>query len=162
MGQIFQPQHFPADLAALPERFRAHVVADHEAGEVEAHHVLVGAAAELHEIAARQQQTQKVIAARTDLEAASIQYQSAQAAASAKLLLAEADRKVIAAKNESELDVLKRNVDAYGSGEAYIRSLLYGKIAPQIQSIMTRGEPGGIFGLPLPPPAFNKTAEGGK
>ena len=113
------------------------------------------------EIAARQQQTQKVIAAKTDLEAASIQYQSAQAAASAKLLLAEAERKVIAAKNESEVEVLKRNVDAYGSGEAYVRSLLYGKIAPQIQSIMTRGEPGGIFGLPLPPPA-RKSAEGGK
>ncbi len=113
------------------------------------------------EIAARQQQTQKVIAAKADLEAASIQYQSAQAAASAKLLLAEADRKVIAAKNDSEVEVLKCNVAAYGSGETYVRSLLYGKIAPQIQSIMTRGEPGGIFGLPLPPPAY-KTAEGGK
>ena len=113
------------------------------------------------EIAARQQQTQRIIAAKTDLETASIQYQAAQAAASAKLLIAEADRKVIAARNDSELEVLKRNVDAYGSGEAYVRSLLYSKIGPRIQSIMTRGEPGGVFGLPLPPPS-GKTGEGGK
>ena len=113
------------------------------------------------EIEARQKQVQQVIAAKTELDAASIQYQSAEAAARAKLVLAEADRKVIAAQNESEVEVLKRNVAAYGSGEAYVRGLLYEKLGPKIQSILTRGQAGGLFGLPIQPPAGNQT-QGGK
>ena len=103
------------------------------------------------EIAARQNQMQRVISAKTDLEAASIQYKSAEAAARSKLVIAEAERKVIAARNETEVQVLRRNVEAYGSGEAFVRGLLYEKLGPQIQSILTRGMPGGLFGLPLVP-----------
>ena len=103
------------------------------------------------DIEAKQKQTQRVIAAKTELEAASIQYQSAEAAAKAKLVLAEAERKVIAARNESEVQVLKRNVEAFGGGEAYVRGLLYDKLGPKIQSILTRGTPGGLFGLPVAP-----------
>ena len=112
------------------------------------------------EIAARQAQMQRTIEAKTDLETASIQYQSAQAAAQAKLVLAEADRKIIAAKNDSEVQVLKRNVEAYGSGDAYVRGLLYEKLGPRIQSILTRGLNGGLFGLPLTPD--RKMNQGGK
>ena len=96
------------------------------------------------DIEAKQKQTQRIIAAKTELEAASIQYQSAEAAAKAKLVLAEAERKVIAARNESEVQVLKRNVEAFGGGEAYVRGLLYDKLGPKIQSILTRGTPGGL------------------
>ena len=112
------------------------------------------------DIEAKQKQTQRVIAAKTELEAASIQYQSAEAAAKAKLVLAEAERKVIAARNESEVQVLKRNVEAFGGGEAYVRGLLYDKLGPKIQSILTRGSPGGLFGLPLAP--AQKSIMGGK
>ena len=112
------------------------------------------------EIAAKQVQMQRTIAAKTDLETASIQYQSAQAAAQAKLVLAEADRKIIAAKNDSEVQVLKRNVEAYGSGDAYVRGLLYEKLGPRIQSILTRGLNGGSFGLPLVP--VQNVNQGGK
>ena len=112
------------------------------------------------EIAARQAQMQRTIEAKTDLETASIQYQSAQAAAQAKLVLAEADRKIIAAKNDSEVQVLKRNVEAYGSGDAYVRGLLYEKLGPRIQSILTRGLNGGSFGLPLVP--VQNVNQGGK
>lgn len=112
------------------------------------------------DIEAKQKQTQRIIAARTELEAASIQYQSAEAAAKAKLVLAEAERKVIAARNETEVQVLKRNVEAFGGGEAYVRGLLYDKVGPKIQSILTRGTPGGLFGLPLAP--AQKSNMGGK
>ena len=112
------------------------------------------------EIAAKQAQMQRTIEAKTDLETASIQYQSAQAAAQAKLVLAEADRKIIAAKNDSEVQVLKRNVEAYGSGDAYVRGLLYEKLGPRIQSILTRGLNGGLFGLPLVP--VQNVNQGGK
>ena len=112
------------------------------------------------DIAAKQNQMQRIIAAKTDLEAASIQYQSAQAAAKAKLVLAEAERKIIAAKNDSEVQVLKRNVEAYGSGDAYVRGLLYEKLGPRIQSILTRGLNGGLFGLPLVP--VQNVNQGGK
>ena len=112
------------------------------------------------DIEAKQKQTQRIIAAKTELEAASIQYQSAEAAAKAKLVLAEAERKVIAARNESEVQVLKRNVEAFGGGEAYVRGLLYDKLGPKIQSILTRGTPGGLFGLPLAP--AQKSNMGGK
>ena len=112
------------------------------------------------DIEAKQKQTQRIIAAKTELEAASIQYQSAEAAAKAKLVLAEAERKVIAARNESEVQVLKRNVEAFGGGEAYVRGLLYDKLGPKIQSILTRGTPGGLFGLPVAP--AQKANMGGK
>ena len=114
------------------------------------------------EIQAKQENLQRVIASKTDLEAASIQYQSAQAAAQAKLVLAEAERKVIAARNESEVQILKRNVQAYGGGEAYVRGLLYEKLGPKIQSILTRGTSGGLFGLPLVPSAGQTLNQGGK
>ena len=113
------------------------------------------------DIAAKQDQMQRIIAAKTELEAASIQYQSAQAAAQSKLVLAEAERKVIAARNDSEVQVLKRNVEAFGGGDAYVRGLLYEKLGPQIQAILTRGQTGGLFGLPIAP-AQKNLFQGGK
>ncbi|MBO7146588.1 MAG: hypothetical protein J6W81_02445 [Lentisphaeria bacterium] len=116
------------------------------------------------EIAAKQQQTQRLIAANTDLEAASVQYQAAEANAKAKLMLAEAKRKVIASRNESEVLILKRNVEAYGSGEAYVKALLYNKLGPNIRSIMIRGTEGPAFGLPIfgAHPADTNMMKGGK
>ncbi len=105
------------------------------------------------EIAAQQAQLEKLIAAKTELDAAVLQLQTAEAEAKAALVLAEADRNVIAARNQSEVEVLKRNIQAYGGGTAYVRGKLYEKIAPNIQTVMTNGAPGGLFGLPLTPPA---------
>ena len=111
------------------------------------------------EIAARQSQLEKKIAAQTELDAALLRYQTAEAEASASLVLAEADRSVIAAGNQSDVEILKRNILAYGGGQAYIRGKLYEKIAPNIVSIMTNGVPGGVFGLPVAPAAVR---EGGR
>ncbi|MBE6369344.1 MAG: hypothetical protein E7056_04190 [Lentisphaerae bacterium] len=101
------------------------------------------------EIAAKQSQLEKVIAAKTELAAANLQFKTAQAEAQADLAMAEAERAVIAAGNKSEVEILKRNIAAYGGGEAYLRSKLYEKIAPNIESIMTNAVGGNAFGLPL-------------
>jgi len=112
------------------------------------------------EIAARQRQMEQKIAARTELDAAKLRYQTAEADARAKLVLAEADRSVIAARNQTEVEVLRRNILAYGGGDGYLRAKLYEKIAPNIVSIMTNGSSGGVFGLPFAP--ASQVREGGR
>ena len=103
------------------------------------------------EIAARQEQLERTIAARTELEVAETAYRTTQAETEAALKLAEAERQVIAERNRSEADVLRRNVAAYGSGSAFVRARLYEKIAPGLTAIMTNSDGGGTpnFGLPL-------------
>jgi hypothetical protein len=98
---------------------------------------------------AKQAKLEKVIAAKAELEAAALQLKTAQAEASAALALAESDRQVIAAGNSAEVEILKRNITAYGGGEAYLRGKLYEKIAPNLQSVMSNSVPGSAFGLPL-------------
>ena len=101
------------------------------------------------EIAAKQAKLEKVIAAQAELDAAVLQLKTAQAEASAALALAESDRQVIAAGNTAEVEILKRNITAYGGGEAYLRGKLYEKIAPNLQSVMSNSTSGAAFGLPL-------------
>ena len=111
------------------------------------------------EIEAKQKQTEKLIAAKTDLQAAAVQYKTAQADAQAKLTIAESERQVIASRNRSEAEILRRNVEAYGGPEGYLRGLLYEKIAPKIESIMARGSERSVFGLPVSLP---NSSQGGK
>lgn len=100
------------------------------------------------EIAAKQSQVEKVIDAQTKLNAASIEYQRAEADAKAMLTIAEAERNVISARNTMERDVLKLNIEAFGGAEAYVAGLLYERIAPQIQSVLSQAG-SGPFGLPV-------------
>ena len=111
------------------------------------------------EIAAKQAKLEKVIAAKTQLEAAALQLKTAQAEARAALALAESDRQVIAAGNKAEVEILKRNIAAYGGGEAYLRGKLYEKIAPNLDSVMANSQNGGVFGLPV---LKNSAASDGK
>ena len=101
------------------------------------------------EIGARQTKLEKVIAAKTELEAAELQLKTAQAEASAAVALAEAEKAVIAAGNKAEVEILKRNINAFGGGEAYLRGKLYEKIAPNIQHIMSNSAGEQVFGLPV-------------
>ncbi len=101
------------------------------------------------EIEAKQQQLERMIAARTELEVTALDYKTAEANVKALLTLAEAERQVIESQNISEAEILQRNVEAFGSGENYIRGLLFQKIGPRLESIMTNGGRGGLFGLPL-------------
>ncbi|MFA6816330.1 MAG: SPFH domain-containing protein [Lentisphaeria bacterium] len=100
-------------------------------------------------INADQQKLVETIAAKTELEAATLQYQKAEADTQAKLNIAEAKREIIAAQNISEVEVMKRDITAYGGGQKYVTGLFYKKVAPQIQSIITKDNENGLFGLPL-------------
>lgn len=100
-------------------------------------------------IAAKQDQAVREIAARRELDVAKVELKSAEADAQAKVTMAEAERRVVQAGNEAEAAVLAERVAAYGSGGAYVRSRLYEKLAPRIQSIMTTDVGGPTFGLPL-------------
>lgn len=111
------------------------------------------------EIEAKQKQTEKLIAAKTDLQTAEVRYKTAQAEAGAKLAIAESERQVIASRNRSEAEVLRRNVEAYGGPSGYLRGLLYEKIAPKIETIMTKASEHSVFGLPISIPSQSK---GGK
>lgn len=101
------------------------------------------------EIKAKQEQLERLIAARTEQEIADVGYHTAVAEVKSKLALAEAERKVIAEENNSQAEILRRNVAAFGSGELYVKAMLYRKIAPRIESIMANQGTEQLFGLPL-------------
>ena len=100
-------------------------------------------------ITAEQGKVEKTLAAKTELDVAKIGLQAARADAEALLTLAEAERKVIAAKNQADADVLKQQVAVYKDETDYIRAKLYEKTAPNIQSVLTTDATGGLFGLPV-------------
>lgn len=100
-------------------------------------------------ITAEQQKMEKTVAAQTELEVAKIGLQTAKADAEALLKIAEAERKVVEAQNKATADVLRQQVTVYKNEADYIRSKLYEKTAPRVESILTTDEGGGLFGLPL-------------
>ena len=101
-------------------------------------------------ISARQKQMEQVIAAETELKVAEVALKTAEADAQAAINAAEAERSVIAERNQREAEVLTRQVQAYGGGDAYIRALLYQKLMPGVRSIISNSADTGLFGLPLP------------
>ncbi len=103
------------------------------------------------DIAASQEQLEKVIAAKTELVVAETAIQTAQAESKSKLNMAEAERQVIELSNRNEAEVLRQNVEAYGGGEFFIRAKLYEKMAPGIRAVMSNsaGSDRQMFGIPL-------------
>ena len=104
----------------------------------------------------QQRQIEQVIAAETRLKVAEIDFRTAQADAQARLNAAEAERRVIAERNQREAEVLKRQILAYGGGENFVRAMLYAKLMPGIGSIVSNSAGGGLFGLPFGIPANTK------
>jgi len=102
-------------------------------------------------ITAEQQKVEKTLAAQTELDVATIGLNTARADATAMLTLAEAQRKVVEAKNRATAEVLKTQVAVYANEADYLRARLYEKTAPRIESILTTDEKGGVFGLPIAP-----------
>ena len=99
-------------------------------------------------IAAQQRKVEAVVAAETELKVAEVEFNTAKAQAQAQLNAAEAERRVIAERNRAEAEVLARQVEAFGSGRAYVQAKLYEKIMPGIGSITWNGAGRGAFGLP--------------
>ena len=100
-------------------------------------------------IAAEQARIEQTLAARTELSVAEIRLEAARADAAALLQLAEAERRVIGAQNQSAADVLKQQVAVYRDEADYVRAKLYEKTAPNIQSVLTSDTGSGLFGLPV-------------
>ncbi|HRR32765.1 MAG TPA: SPFH domain-containing protein [Kiritimatiellia bacterium] len=100
-------------------------------------------------IAAEQMRIEQTIAARTELAVTQIQLEAARADAEALLKLAEAERRVVEAKNRADADVLKQQVAVYKDEADYVRAKLYEKTAPNIQSVLTADDGNGLFGLPV-------------
>ena len=100
-------------------------------------------------ITAEQGRMEKTIAAKTELDVATIGLNAARADAEALLTLAEAERKVIEARNRADADVLKQQVSVYRDEADYLRAKLYEKTAPNIQSVLTTDVRGELFGLPV-------------
>ena len=100
-------------------------------------------------VMAEQGKVEKTVAAKALLEVAKVQLKAAQADAKALLTLAEADRKVIESQNKASADVLRQQVTVYNDESDYVRALLYEKVAPNIESILTTDEKGDLLGLPV-------------
>lgn len=105
-------------------------------------------------ISAMQRRSEKLTAAQAALEVAEVQYKTAGERAKSNIVQAEAKAKVIEKRAETEAEVLRRNVEAYGSPEEYVRMLLNEKLGPSFKSIMINSSADGGgrntgFGLPL-------------
>lgn len=98
-------------------------------------------------IAAEQHQVEATVAAETELKVAEVGFNTAKARAQARLNEADAERKVIAERNRAEAEVLARQVEAFGSGRAFVQAKLYEKIMPGIGSITWNGSGKSAFGL---------------
>ena len=92
---------------------------------------------------------EKVIAAQTLLEVASVELKAAKADAEAMLTEAEGRRKVVETRTTAEANVLKQEVAAYASDDDYVRAKLYEKTAPRLKDVLTGDAQGEIFGLPV-------------
>ena len=100
-------------------------------------------------ILAEQHSAEKVIAAQTLLEVASVELKAAKADAEAMLTEAEGRRKVVETRTTAEANVLKQEVAAYASDDDYVRAKLYEKTAPRLKEVLTGDASGEIFGLPV-------------
>ena len=100
-------------------------------------------------ILAEQHSAEKVIAAQTLLEVASVELKAAKADAEAMLTEAEGRRKVVETRTTAEANVLKQEVAAYAGDDDYVRAKLYEKTAPRLKDVLTGDASGEIFGLPV-------------
>lgn len=88
-------------------------------------------------IQAEQSQAVRLTAAKRELEVAEIEVQSALAQAQAILAKAEGERAVVQAQSEAQAAVRGAEVVALGGGLNLARWVLYGKLAPRIETILS-------------------------
>lgn len=101
-------------------------------------------------IEARQDQTVKTVAAKREFEVVRLENEAASFQAQAVLSKAEAERDVIRLKNKSQADVFAEQVKAFGSGMNYARYVFYQRIGPQIKTVLSGDQPGGLGTLFAP------------
>ncbi|MDO9540851.1 MAG: SPFH domain-containing protein [Kiritimatiellia bacterium] len=101
-------------------------------------------------IMAKQDQVVKTVAANRELEVVKLENDAALFQAQAMLSKAEADRDVIRLTNKAQADVFAEQVKAFGSGMNYAKYVFYQRIGPQIQTILSGDQPGGLGTLFVP------------
>ena len=100
-------------------------------------------------IAAAQKQAEETIAAEAALDVAKAALQAAEADAASQLARAEAERAVVEKRTTARADVLRQEVAVYRDEADYVRARLYGKIAPNLEAVLTSDRPDAPFGLPF-------------
>jgi len=98
-------------------------------------------------ISAEQGREVRLTRANRDLEVAKLANAAAKAQAEAKLLRATAEGNVIRMKNEAEASVIENQVKAFGTGVNLARYEFYGRIGPNIRSILSGDQADGLGGL---------------
>jgi len=104
-------------------------------------------------IDAQQEQAVQIVAAQKDLEVARVRNAAAVFQAQAILLKAAGDRDAVRATNVAETAVLSNQVQALDGGMNLARYVLYDRVGPRINSILTSDEKqslGAVFGTYLP------------
>jgi len=98
-------------------------------------------------ISAEQGREVRLTRANRDLEVAKLANSAAQAQAEAKLLQAAAEGQVIRMQNEAQASVIENQVKAFGTGLNLARYEFYGRIGPNIRSILSGDQADGLGGL---------------
>jgi regulator of protease activity HflC (stomatin/prohibitin superfamily) len=101
-------------------------------------------------IKAKQDQSVRLVSANKDLEVAKLETQAAVAQAQAVMLKAEAEAAVITMQNKAEASVFANQVQAFSNGMNFARYTFLKKIAPQIDSILSSDQEGGLGAVFLP------------
>ena len=98
-------------------------------------------------IQAEQEQSVELTSGYRELEVAKLEAEAAKLQADAIIIEAEANRDVVAMKNEAEASVTAAMTDAFGGGVNLARYTLYQKTAPQIQAIISTDRAPGLGGI---------------
>ncbi len=101
-------------------------------------------------IEAKQDQAVKTVVANRELEVIKLENDAASFQAQAMLLKAEADRDVIRLTNKAQADVFAEQVKAFGTGMNYAKYAFYQRVGPQIKTIVSGDQPGGLGALFVP------------
>lgn len=101
-------------------------------------------------ISAKQDQTVKTVAAQREMEVAKLENEAATFQAQSILLKAEADRDVVRMTYKAQADVFAEQIKAFGSGMNYARYAFYQRVGPQIKTIISGDQPGGLGTLFAP------------
>lgn len=99
------------------------------------------------QILAKQEAAVRLTAAQQNLSVAQLQKQAAEEQAQATLARAGGEQSVIRAENEAAANVMAQQSEAFGGGLNYAKYLFYQRVGPQIKSVFTNDDPGGLGAL---------------
>jgi len=95
-------------------------------------------------IDAQQDQAVRLIAAEKELGVAKLEYDAALFQAESILLTADGEKDAIRARNEAEAAVLRSRVAAMDGGGNFARYILYEKIGPRLQAVLSSDTAEGV------------------